>query len=110
MCYEIEEFYRYYSETRRTTRVPRRCAACDVELAPGHVWWHVVIFQPGGEIEHLCRCDRCQALHLHLREKSSWCADWPDERLSCGTRYEDVYGDIPPEILALAFWQPGEPV
>jgi hypothetical protein len=98
--------YDVYRETRRTARKEHRCSACHETIASGHSYHHVAIVYER-EAETVKRCERCQAIHLHLREVSR--ADpyeelWPDERLDCGEEYESHWGrKPPPEIAELAF-------
>ncbi|HEU4615550.1 MAG TPA: hypothetical protein VFS15_25825, partial [Kofleriaceae bacterium] len=75
--------------------------------APNATYWRIrVVFDRSAET--IKRCERCQAIHLHLRTLGD--SDvWPDERLDCGEEYAAHWGEAPPEaIAALAFALPGE--
>lgn len=93
-----------YNERRVRARKPHQCSACKEAIRPGHYYMRIgIVFD--GSAEALKRCLRCQALHAHLREKCAASEDemWPADRLDCGLTYESEWGDLPPEIAALAF-------
>jgi hypothetical protein len=56
------------------------------------------------------RCGRCQTTHLHLRKlcRGKDCDLWPDERLDCGLKYEEEWGDVPDYIEMLPLLGPAE--
>lgn len=90
---------------------PDRCAACHETIRVGDRYaYSFAVWQ--GQTYETRRCLRCQAIHLHLREK---CRDerdaeeWPDDALNCGHDYLENWGhEPPPEIAALAFALPDE--
>jgi hypothetical protein len=106
MSHEIDELYEVYSETKRKARKPHICDACGEPIRVSqHLWYVFIIFDE--QVEHLKRCERCQAIHVHLRGLGD--EMWPDERLACGEEYREHWGfEPPPEIAALAFAPPGE--
>lgn len=115
MSYSAEGSYELYDEKRRKARKDHRCSACRETIARGQQYTRVFLVYDGSW-EVLRRCQRCQAIHEHLRKVSShvgWRIGeplWPDERLACGREYTEHWGVEPPaEIAALAFWRPGEP-
>lgn len=105
-----DETYDVYDEKRVTARKEHRCSACNERILPGHRYVRLgVVFD--GSAETFKRCERCQAIHQHLRDENPGAGDsWPDEQLACGEEYEEVFGKPPPDtIAALAFWRPGDP-
>jgi len=109
MSRSCEETYDVYDERTFRANKPHTCDACGVEIPERHHYTRVFMLFDGSK-EHLKRCARCQLLHEHLRALCEPGEQWPDERLNCGLRYEDEWGDVPPEIAALAFWRPGDPL
>jgi len=110
MSHTVEEQYTIYDERRVRARIRHECDACDLPIEPGHAYMRIgILFD--GEWETVKRCLRCQAIHEHLRELGAFFETWPAERLDCGEEYRAHWGnEPPPEIAALAFWRPGEPV
>lgn len=111
MSHSCDEYYTLYNETSRRARKPHACDACRETIPPRAVYWRVfTVFD--GDATLYVRCSRCQAIHLHLREKcaASGSDMWPDERLACGLKYEDEWGELPEEIEALAFALPGDSI
>jgi hypothetical protein len=113
MSHHCDEHYSVYNERNVVARKPHTCSACHETIAPGHAYTRVFIVWDG-QIDVVLRCARCQAIHEHLREV---CEDksggemWPAEELNCGQEYREHWGvDPPPEIAALAFLLPGEPL
>lgn len=108
MSYGFDETYDVYDETHRRARKDHRCDACGEVIPPKAVYTRVFILYDG-KGRSLKRCLRCQGIHEHLR---TLCRDaiqmWPDERLNCGQRYEDEWGECPPEVQAMAFVLPGD--
>lgn len=109
MSHEFDECYPVYSETRRRARKTHECSACDEPIAAGHRYWRVMLINLERNVETYKRCERCQALHMHLRVKGDG-DTWPAEALDCGEEYEDHFGQVPERIAALAFLLPGEPI
>lgn len=111
MSYSCDEQYRVYRENIRKSIKPHKCDACKEEIPRGSKYANIAAVSDYG-VETIKRCARCQALHLHLREKCRTAVTtdtmWPDERLNCGETYEDEWGEVPEEIAALAFALPGE--
>lgn len=107
MSHSVEETYAVYDERSPVARKEHRCDACDERIAPGQQYARIgIVFQ--GEAESVKRCLRCQAIHEYLRDKDPG-ETWPAERLDCGEKYEDHWGEDPPErIAALAFALPRE--
>lgn len=109
MSHSCDGTYDVYRETRVRARKPHTCSACTETIPARTTYWRVTWVFDGGA-NGVKRCERCQAIHLHLREKcrSSYDNLWPDERLNCGLKYEDEWGDLPEEIAALAFALPSD--
>lgn len=106
MSHDIDETYDVYAETHRRARKAHECDACGERIGPGVTYWRVFVVFDGSAEAHK-RCNRCQAIHVHLRSLDPG-RRWPDERLACGLDYEDEWGDLPEEIAALAFALPGD--
>lgn len=106
MSYSCDGSYVIYEETEPRCRKARSCDACGETIPVGHRYTRVAILFDGSW-ETVCRCRRCQALHVHLRglceSRAHYDDLWPDERLACGLDYEDEWGDLPDEIARLAF-------
>lgn len=107
-----DETYDVYVEDRVKARKEHRCSACEERIPPGVTYWRIRwVFDSSAS--GVKRCERCQAIHLHLRQKcreQTYGDLWPDERLACGLKYEDEWGDLPEEIAALAFALPSDPM
>jgi hypothetical protein len=104
VSYEADEAYSVYDETLTRARKEHRCDACKETIRPKDSYWRVRwVFEKSAD--GVKRCLRCQAVHLHLRKLcwKSYEPLWPDERLNCGTDYEEEWGELPREIAALAF-------
>lgn len=114
MSHAVEEYYDVYDERRHKARKATTCSACRCAIDKGHFYTYVfLVFD--GEPDRVRRCERCQAIHVHLREVGRSVDDgesyWPDERLACGIEYKKHWNVEPPaELAALAFWKPGEPI
>jgi len=98
-----------YHEDTAKARKEHRCDACQEAIPRGVEYWRIRIIYEGRVDSHK-RCNRCQAIHEHLRGlMAGYDEEWPDERLSCGHEYSDHWGvEPPPEIAALAFALPGD--
>lgn len=111
MSHSVDECYDFYKETHRKARKGHKCDACKEAISAGHHYW-LVAWVYDGEAESVKRCERCQTIHMHLRKKcredGGYDALWPAEKLDCGLKYEDEWGELPDEIAALAFALPGE--
>lgn len=112
MSRSCDERYVVYHERQVRARKAHACSACRETIPAGTAYVRVTwVFD--GSADGVKRCNRCQAIHLHLRKK---CAEsdeddlWPDERLNCGLKYEDEWGDLPDEIEALAFALPTDTI
>lgn len=93
-----------YDEAHPRARKAHRCHACNEAIAVGHTYWRIaIVFDKSATT--VKRCERCQAIHVHLRSVMDG-REWPDEELKCGHLYEDEWGKCPPEIAALAFVTP----
>ena len=113
MSYYAEETYTIYEEPTLKARKEHTCDACKEPIRIGDTYTRVFLLYDGRK-ETIKRCTRCQAIHKHLRELSREHRDgemWPRERLNCGQDYAEEWGgEPPPEIAALAFLLPGEPL
>jgi len=107
VSYSPDGTYDVYSEVRPIARKQHTCGACHEKIDAGHHYTRVsIVFD--GVARTASRCARCQAIHEHLRTLNPG-EMWPEERLNCGERYVDEWGQEPPEhIAALAFWRPGD--
>lgn len=105
-----DETYEVYKEEPVTARKAHTCDACKETIPAKATYWKVfTLFD--GNVDSLKRCNRCEAIHVHLRNLCAGTGDeiWPDERLACGLKYEDEWGELPDHIAALAFALPSEP-
>jgi hypothetical protein len=112
VSHEGDEPCAVYEQTSRTARKQHTCDACGSAIAVGQRYAYVFLIWDGARYQYR-RCPRCEAIHAHLRAKcSAECGGrWPDEELNCGEDYADNWGEEPPpEISALAFWLPGDPL
>jgi len=107
MSHEVTDYYEVYCETRRKAKKEHVCDACSDRIRVGTYFWYVFyVFED--RTYTVKRCERCQAIHVHLRGMNE--DTWPDEKLSCGEEYRQHWGqEPPPEIAALAFALPGDP-
>lgn len=99
MSHYVDETYDAYVEKFRKARKSHACDACRLPIRPGDFYCSVhIVFD--GEAETVKRCGACQATHEHLRKLGADRDMWPDERLACGLKYEDEWGDEPPDEVA----------
>ena len=99
--------------TKRKNARPRGRRALDVRLSVTTLakrWesdgYNLLI--TGKRPRHrMCSCE-----NVHLRTLCERAGDMaPDERLACGIEYKKHWSvDPPPELAALAFWRPGDPI
>lgn len=110
MSHEVDgNYYQAYVEEEVLAAETHPCSACGEKIAYGMPYTLVVIVSDEDDPETLRRCQRCQKIHLHLREVCRDREMWPDERLACGQEYKEHWGtEPPPEIAALAFARPGD--
>lgn len=111
MSYHAEGCYPVYDEAWiRKAHKAHICDACGEGIAAGSSYWRIFwVYADGNDTASVKRCERCQKVHYHLREKGAEVGSmWPDEWLSCDMVYEDEWGKMPPEIAELAFALPGE--
>jgi len=106
MSYVPEGYYDVYDECPVTARIEHECSACDEKIRTGSIYYRVRIVYEG-TAKTIKRCDRCQAIHVHLRELGNG-NTWPEERLDCGLDYGEEWGELPKEVEVLAFAFPGE--
>ncbi len=109
MSHYCDEHYDEYTEERLTDGIDHACCACKEAIPAGTSYWDV-FWSFDGDDHNVKRCERCQALHLHLRKKGDPHGMWPDERLACGKKYEAEWGDMPDDVAALAFALPTDPI
>ncbi len=102
MGYYADENYAVYNERHTKARKAHSCGACEETIQPAHTYWNVsMVFN--GRAWSIKRCERCQAIHEHLRELLEGQEAWPEENLDCGMDYEDKHGAMPDDVAALAF-------
>lgn len=110
MSHYAEETYDVYHEIRVIARKEHDCSSvlCSDPIRKGDSYWRISTVHDGHARSYK-RCLRCQELHVHLRDLGD--DTWPSETLACGLDYESEWGrPPPPEIAALAFWRPGDPL
>jgi len=97
----------------RTARIEHRCAACGETVRPGDKYART-FYVFDGDAHTVKRCARCEAIYDHLCKRMAEEGDqdeYCNDRLACGHGYRERWEeDPPPEIAALAFWLPGDPV
>ena len=97
----------------RTARKIHHCQACGEDVRPGDKYARV-FFVFDGDAHTVKRCERCEAIFTHLSarmRREGEMEEYCDERLACGHEYKERWEEEPPpEIAALAFWLPGEPL
>jgi hypothetical protein len=97
----------------RKARKPHQCHACHETIAPGQRY-HRTFYVFDGDPDYVIRCARCQALFRHLSVRiaeSGESDEFCDGELNCGHTYQERWDEDPtPEIAALAFWRPGDPL
>lgn len=102
-----------FDESWRKARKAHTCHACHEVIAPGRKY-HRTFCVFDGSADHNIRCERCQAIYEHLSERmraAGDCEEYCNWELNCGHEYEERWHeDPPPEIAALAFWLPGDPL
>lgn len=79
-------------------------------IQPGDTYSRTSVLADGRWERDTVRCSRCEALYRHLctlDDDDEW---GPARKLDCGDSYESMWGDVPEEIAALAFWLPGDPL
>lgn len=95
-----------WEERELTARKAHACMACRQAISPGHRY-HRVDSMFEGHWDHWVHCLRCWAIYDAIRARlppyEPICID---PRLNCG----ELWADPPPEVAALAFLLPGEPV
>ena len=97
----------------RLSKIDRKCDACRGAI-PAGARYHRTALLYAGKWEVTARCERCQAIYEHLTRRIALagdCDEYCNDRLSCGHDYRERWNeDPPPEIAALAFWLPGDPL
>jgi hypothetical protein len=112
MSYTYDEAYSIYNENIYIyiykAKKLHTCDACRITILPGHYYANVfIVFQ--NKSKTVKRCGSCQTTHLHLRKLCANNDMWPNEKLNCGTSYENEWGEEPPdEISDLPFLSPEE--
>lgn len=97
------ETYAVYSERAVRARKEHRCDACKRPIERGSIYIRVFMVWDC-TAESIKRCPRCELMHLHLRSlDTDHCELWPAEKLDCGMRYEEEWGDLPDDVAWLAF-------
>ena len=102
-----------WSDRWVVARKEHHCRACGETIRPGDRY-HKTFYIFDGNPHETKRCARCETIFDHLSgriAKEGDCEEFCDERLACGHTYEERWREEPPpEIAALAFWLPGDPL
>lgn len=103
MSHSVDESYDVYREEVRKAIKEHICDACQRTISKGHTYCSVyIVFD--GEAKTVKRCGSCQTMHEHLRKIAEPVGMWPNEKLNCGSDYEEEWDTEPPEeVVALAF-------
>jgi hypothetical protein len=100
------------SEWRKARKL-HTCSACSEAISPSQKYHRTAILFEG-QWQITARCERCEAIFRHLVakiQKRGECDEYCDMELNCGHEYRERWNeDPPPEIAALAFWRPGDPL
>jgi hypothetical protein len=105
------EYCPVWTESSPVARKEHRCHACGETIRVGDRYRYIFsVFDGDGNTTK--RCVRCQAIFEHLSSRMKDDQDeYCNDRLACGHGYRERWEeDPPPEIAALAFWLPGDPV
>lgn len=102
-----------WRDTWYRARKTHKCHACGEQIEPGQRY-HYTACVSAGAVDHWKRCERCQAIYIHLHDRIRKEGDddeFCDPALNCGHEYEQRWEEKPPEWLAaMAFWRPGDPL
>lgn len=99
----------------RKARKEHTCDACHETIAPGQRYHRTALLYDGSW-STTNRCERCQAIFEHLsvrikKEGSMVDDEYCNAELNCGHEYKKRWDEEPPpDIAALAFWRPGDPL
>lgn len=106
MCDYDTETVDVWQARLRTSRRRRRCEACAEWIEAGHRYERLTSLYDG-HWQATTRCLRCVAIYEALVARRVE----PNFLLDCGTDWGDAFDEQPPpEVAALAFWLPGEPL
>lgn len=98
---------------KRRARIAHTCHACREEIRPGQLYYST-FYVFDGNPHSFARCERCEAIYDHLSErlrKEGDPEEYCNDRLNCGHEYKERWNEEPPpQIAALAFWIPGDPL
>lgn len=113
MSCSSDEYCEDFEHGWRAAAMSLRCDACEIQIAIGDRYhWETWVFD--GDDDASARCVRCQAIYEHLTERMRLGGDRDEfcaPALDCGDEYEERWDEPPPpEIAALAFWLPGDPL
>lgn len=97
-----------FAFTRSTTpraRKPHKCAACGETIRRGYRYkrWSLIF---DGSAKDIKQCWRCYEIWSAIADASS--GEPIVLTLDCGESWADVFGELPPEVAALAFALPGD--
>lgn len=95
-----------------TARKSHRCIACGETVEPGHTY-HRTESLYDGSWSRWKHCGRCGRIWLALLKMARQAQDdiAIDPALRCGSSWEGAWDEPPPpEVAALAFALPGDPV
>ncbi len=108
MSLSCDETCTVHRSAVRKARKAYKCSACRANILPGHYYRNVfLVFD--GDAETIRRCGSCDTTWQHLyqlcqehnKDHRNYETLYPDEKLSCGLKYEDEWGDLPDDIAAL---------
>lgn len=100
-----DEYADAFSERNPKARKSHTCSACYETIPPGIKYWRYgSVFE--GTADTFKHCARCRAIMRAIRDHGP--RGPIDMQLECGESWEDVIGECPPEVQALAFMLPGE--
>lgn len=103
MCH-ADEFLSVCRPEDRRARKSHACAACSETIGPGEQYrrWFAIV---DGEPMVTKQCWRCYLIWTEIAARTE---DPVLLTLDCEASWADVFGEMPPEVEALAFALPGE--
>lgn len=113
MCDVDTDLCPVWRETGRKARKVHRCTGCREDIVSGHRYVETATLFEGhwSTCKHCLRCDALfKAIADKSREVSGFYVVAIDPQFACGESWIDNFGAPPPEVEALAFLLPGEPL
>ena len=113
MCDVDADLCPVWKEHDRTARKPHTCLGCRETIRPQDSYRETRSLYDGSwsTMKHCRRCDALfKALAEQTRDAYGYHVVAIDPTFGCGETWQGNFGLVPPEVQALAFMLPGEPV